>query len=80
MKFIMVLGGLIGFGIGAGFSWAQGSPWPSAVWRSAATALLGGLLLRWWGRLWIQCLQDAQKARRTASQAKTDRIPNPVTK
>jgi len=31
---IMVLGGLIGFAIGFGFSWAQGSPWPSVLWRA----------------------------------------------
>lgn len=80
MKFMMVLGGLIGFGIGAGFSWAQGSPWPSALWRSAATALLGGLLLRWWGRLWVRCLLDAQAARRRTGQVKSERIPTPATK
>ena len=80
MKFIMVLGGLIGFGIGAGFSWAQGSPWPSALWRSAATALMGGLLLRWWGRLWVNCLRDAQAARKTAGQIKSERIPTSATK
>ena len=80
MKFIMVLGGLIGFSIGAGFSWAEGSPWPSALWRSAATALLGGLLLRWWGRLWVQCLRDSLAARKTAGQTKSERIPTSATK
>ncbi len=80
MKFMMVLGGLIGFGIGAGFSWAQGSPWPSALWRSAATALLGGLLLRWWGRLWVRCLRDAQAASKRTGQVKPERIPTSVTK
>ena len=66
MKLIMVLGGLLGFGIGLGFSWAQGSGWPSAVWRSAIAALLAGILLRWWGRLWIQCLQDSHREKRAA--------------
>jgi hypothetical protein len=66
MKLIMVLGGLIGFGIGLGFNWAQGSAWPAAVWRSAITALLGGVLLRWWGRLWIQCLRDSHREKQAA--------------
>ena len=70
MKFIMVLGGLIGFGIGAGFSWAAGSPWPSALWRSVFTALLGGLLMRWWGRLWVNCLREARAGKKIQAAGK----------
>jgi protein-S-isoprenylcysteine O-methyltransferase Ste14 len=68
MKLIMVLGGLIGFSIGLGFGWAQRSPWPSIVWRAALAALLAGLLLRWWGRLWMQCLRQAQRERQAAAK------------
>jgi membrane associated rhomboid family serine protease len=79
MKLIMVFGGLIGFAIGVGFSWAQGSPWPSVVWRAAIAALLAGLLLRWWGRLWIQCLQQSQRERQEASKKTEFSNPtNPV--
>jgi hypothetical protein len=60
MKLIMVLGGLLGFAIGFGFSWAQGSAWPTVVWRAAIMALLAGVLFRWWGRLWVKCLRDAR--------------------
>ena len=73
MKLIMVLGGLLGLGIGLCFSWAQGSPWPAAVWRSAITALLGGILLRWWGRLWVRCLRDAHREKQAAQR---QRDPN----
>lgn len=69
MKLIMVLGGLVGFGIGFGFSWAQGSAWPSVVWRAAVTALIAGVLLRWWGRMWIKCLLDAQLERKALAVA-----------
>lgn len=69
MKLIMVLGGCIGFAIGLGFSWAQGSPWPSVVWRAVIAALLAGLLLRWWGRLWIQSLQQSHRERLAAQSA-----------
>ena len=85
MKLIMVLGGLIGFGIGAGFSWAQGSAWPSIVWRAAVTALVAGVLLRWWGRQWMKCLREAQLERQAlaavASAArKTETPANPAKK
>ena len=66
MKLTMTLGGFLGFGIGLIFSWAQGSSWPSMVWRAALAALLAGWLLRWWGRLWINALHDAQRARQAA--------------
>lgn len=66
MKLIMVLGGVIGFAIGISFSWAQGSSWPAMIWRSAVAALVAGILLRWWGRLWIKCLQESHLERQTA--------------
>ncbi len=71
MKLIMVLGGVIGFGIGVGFSWAQGSGWPAIVWRATVTALVAGVLLRWWGRLWIKCLRDAQLERQALAAVAT---------
>jgi hypothetical protein len=73
MKLTMMLGGFLGFAIGLIFSWAQGSSWPSIVWRASVAALLAGVLLRWWGRLWINALQEAQRAR----EAKTEVPPNP---
>jgi membrane associated rhomboid family serine protease len=79
MKLIMVLGGFIGFAIGLGFSWAQGSPWPSVVWRAAIAALLAGVLMRWWGRLWIRCLQQSHRERQAASKkAELSNQSNPV--
>jgi protein-S-isoprenylcysteine O-methyltransferase Ste14 len=76
MKLIMVLGGVLGFSIGFGFSWAQGSPWPSTVWRAATTALLAGVLLRWWGQLWIRCLRSADVERKTAALKKAEPASN----
>lgn len=61
MKILMILGGLLGFLIGAGFGLAQTSAWPDALWRASVTAFAGGLLLRWWGRMWIQCLVQAHE-------------------
>jgi hypothetical protein len=81
MKLIMVLGGLIGFAIGLGFSWAQGSSWPSVLWRAAIAALLAGILLRWWGRLWLKCLQSSHRERQAAlKKREASTQPNPATK
>jgi hypothetical protein len=77
MKLLMVIGGLIGFSISLGFSWAQESPWPSVLWRAALAALMAGILLRWWGRLWIQGLQQSHQERRIAL-TKRDTPPKPV--
>ena len=81
MKLIMVLGGAIGFSIGLGFSWAQGSAWPSVLWRAALAALVAGILLRWWGRLWIKCLQDSHRERQAAAKQRAlSTQPNPAHK
>ena len=81
MKLIMVLGGLIGFGIGLASALAGGPGGLQAggLWRAALTALLGGILLRWWGQLWVQCLRDAQKQRQV-SPPKRELNSNPAQK
>ena len=66
MKLIMVFNSVIGFGIGMAFSWAQGSSWPAVLWRSSMAALIAGILLRWWGRLWLKCLQQSYLERQNA--------------
>ena len=67
----MILGGLIGFLIGTTFSLAQGSAWPAVLWRSAAAALIAGMLLRWWGRMWVRSLQQDRKSTRLNSSHRT---------
>lgn len=77
MKYLMILGGLLGFGIGLIFGWIQESSWPSILWRASVAAYVAGLLLRWWGRIWMQGLRQAhleQAAART--QAKTSAPAN----
>jgi len=59
MKALMIFGAIIGFLIGSGFGLAGSSPWPSALWRACAAALVAGLLARWWGRVWLSSLRDA---------------------
>ena len=76
MKLIMVFGGVIGFAIGVSFSWAQGSSWPSLLWRSAMAALISGILLRWWGRLWLKCLRDSYLERQAVLKKQAASTPS----
>lgn len=58
MKSLMILGALIGFSIGLLFGLADQGQWPAALWRASAAALISSLLLRWWGRVWVQSLRE----------------------
>jgi len=69
MKQMMLIGGLLGFLIGLSFGLAQSSEWPSVLWRASVAAYVAGLLLRWWGRIWIRSLQQAHQQRLTAAPA-----------
>lgn len=75
MKSMMILGAMAGFILGAGSSMA-GNCTPSTIfWHACVTALAGGILTRWWGRMWFTGLADAieqqRRARARASQTKT---------
>jgi 4-amino-4-deoxy-L-arabinose transferase-like glycosyltransferase len=59
MKALLLIGGLLGFGIGLIFSWAQESSWPSCLWHACLAAYLASLLLRWWGRAWRKSLENS---------------------
>lgn len=63
MKKLMILGGLLGFLIGLVFGLVQGSSWPSIVWKASVATLLAGLLVRWWGRIWVRSLHESYEAR-----------------
>jgi hypothetical protein len=52
MKLLLLIGGVLGFGIGLTFSWAQECSWPSSLWHGCLAAYIAGILLRWWGRAW----------------------------
>jgi len=78
MKSFMILGSLIGFSIGAGFSLAGGCPPATALWRACVAALLAAWLARWCSHIWIDGLQNAIENRRNAPRpAKADAKPNP---
>jgi len=59
MKSLLLVGGLLGFGIGMLFSWAGESPWPACLWHACLAAYLTGILVRWWGGAWRRSLEAA---------------------
>ena len=71
MKLLLLIGGLVGFGIGLLFSWAQESSWPACFWHACIAAYLASLLMRWWGQAWRKSLEASFLERQTlASQIK----------
>jgi hypothetical protein len=70
MKSLMILGGLIGLAIGLLFGLANRSDWPDALWRASAAALIAGMLLRWWGRVWIKSLRAAHEQQMSAATSR----------
>ena len=63
MKSLLLIGGLLGFGIGLLFSWAEESPWPACLWHACLAAYLTGILMKWWGGAWRKNLQAALRER-----------------
>jgi hypothetical protein len=64
MKLLLLIGGLLGFGIGFAFSWVKQNAWPSILLHACVGAYLGGLLFRWWGRSLLKSLVAAADERR----------------
>lgn len=75
MKSVMILGAIMGFIVGAGSSLAGDCAASTVFWHASVAALVGGLLGRWCGRMWIEGLADAleqqRRARAQASEKKT---------
>lgn len=65
----MLLGAMIGFSLGLALGLAGNAGWPTSLWRASAAAAALGLLLRWWGRVWMRNLHIALAERRAAEVA-----------
>jgi len=64
MKAMMILGANVGFVLGLAASIFGDCAWPVTLWHAGATALAGGLLGRWWGKVWLNELNSALEQRR----------------
>lgn len=63
MKMLLLLGGLIGFLIGIGFGLIHDKSLPAALLQACIALYIGAALMRWWGRVWIKALQQANRER-----------------
>jgi hypothetical protein len=79
MKSMMILGALTGFVLGAASSLAGGCSGATVFWHASVAALVGGILARWCGRIWLTGLADAvQEKRRARAQATEKKSPAKV--
>ena len=69
MKAIMILGANVGFVLGMSASILGECSWPVALGHAGITALAGGILGRWWGKIWYTELQSAVEQRRRERNA-----------
>jgi hypothetical protein len=63
MRSLLLFGAVTGLAIGVILGLLNRSDWPSILWRSMLAALSVGVLLRWWGQRWAECLRAAQQER-----------------
>ena len=61
MKLLLLIGGLIGFGIGMGLGLVREQSLSTALLHACIALYIGALLMRWWGRVWIKALRDSQQ-------------------
>ncbi len=78
MKSLMILGSIIGFLIGAAFALGTQSSWPTSLWRASVAALAGGILIRWWGKMWMNGLRDSLQQRRYSRPSIATKTANKV--
>jgi uncharacterized membrane protein YjfL (UPF0719 family) len=64
MKSLLLLGGLIGFAIGLGLGLVHEKSLPSALIHACVALYIAGMLMRWWGRVWLKALQESQEEHR----------------
>jgi hypothetical protein len=76
MKKFMLIGGLSGFTSGLILGLVQSGNWPAILWRASIAALGAGLLLRWWGGLWIKSLRQVYE-QRLAAEVNSETPPLP---
>lgn len=64
MKIFMLTGALAGFALGIGLGLSARVDWPSMLWHASAGALGLGLLMRWWGGVWMRSYYESLESRR----------------
>jgi len=78
MKAIMILGANVGFVLGMSASILGGCSWSVALGHAGIAALVGGILGRWWGKIWYTELHSALDQRRRERAAAASETKNSV--
>jgi hypothetical protein len=71
----MISGALMGFVSGVAFGLARANSWPLIVGRASVVSFCSGLLMRWWGRVWLKNLRASQAQRLAAETVKSPSSP-----
>jgi len=72
MKNLMILGGMIGF-VGSGIlGWMAREETLWILVKASLATCAGGLMLRWWGQLWLSSLKVAVQEEMDQETMKTD--------
>ena len=77
MKSLLLVGGLLGCGVGIGFSILQGNSLPTSVWHGCLAAYFTALLMRWWGHTWRKSLAQSIQEREEIQNSVLPAITNP---
>jgi hypothetical protein len=77
MKSLLLVGGLLGWGVGMGASFLQGDSLPASFWHGCLAAYFTALLMRWWGRTWRKSLTQSLREREEAENAVLPTITTP---
>ena len=74
MKLLVLIGGIVGFGVGLVSGVSAECSWPTTIWHACLATCIAALLARWWGRIWIQSLKQSY-GERLVALAKQPRQP-----
>jgi uncharacterized membrane protein YjfL (UPF0719 family) len=77
MKSLLLVGGLLGWGVGMGVSLTEGNSLPTSLWHGCLAAYVIALLTRWWGRAWRKSLAQSIHEREEAENTVIPAITNP---
>jgi hypothetical protein len=77
MKSLLLVGGVLGWGVGVASSYSRGNAWPACLWHGCLAAYLTALLMRWWGRAWRKSLEQSLQEREQAETAITPAVTTP---
>jgi hypothetical protein len=77
MKSLLLVGGLIGWVIGMGFSLIKGNSLPVSLWHGCLAAYVTAMLMRWWGHTWRKSLAQSLQEREEAESAVTPAVTTP---